>query len=164
MNKFLFFFGILLLSFCNIACFSKKKKVIPPVVEIIDDFEEDLEDPIDLDDDENDKKSPSGFRTAEEKWEDFQYKSSYRTMDEMVFFAENIFHETPSKNIDRKMQLSFYLMEAFQKRKDNDNAKKYADHYKTFFKLKTGGKAFQKHQSMLKFKEKLDEHWSFSEE
>lgn len=162
LNKLLLFFGISVLSFLNLACFSKEKpKQVTPVIESID--EEDLDEDIVIEEVEADK-SESGFRTLEEKWDDFKHKTSYKTKDEMIFFAEDIFHQVSSKDIEKKMQLSFYLMEAYQKRKDNDNAKKYAEHYKSFFKLKTGGKAFQKHQSMIDFKEKLTEKWGPSEE
>ncbi|MCO4783559.1 MAG: hypothetical protein KC646_14630 [Candidatus Cloacimonetes bacterium] len=162
MSKFLLIFCIVILAFANLGCFTKKapKKVAPIVSTVDEDDLEVVDEPIE----EEITNSDSGFRTLEEKWDDFKYKTSYKTKDEMIFFAEDIFHQIPSKDIEKKMQLSFYLMEAYQKRKDNDNAKKYAEHYKNFFKLKTGGKAFQKHQSMIDFKEKLSEKWGPSEE
>jgi hypothetical protein len=163
LNKLLLVCCIFTLALINLGCFSKEKpkKIIPVVSSIVD---EDIIVEDEVVDEVISKAPESGFRTFDEKWNDFKYKTSYRTKDEMMFFAEDIFHQVPSKDIEKKMQLSFYLMEAYQKRKDNNNTKKYAEHYKSFFKLNTGGKAFQKHQSMINFKEKLSETWGPSEE
>ncbi|PCJ20358.1 MAG: hypothetical protein COB02_04810 [Candidatus Cloacimonadota bacterium] len=164
MKSLSFILFISILSFANIGCFSKKEVKKPIDIQITDEIDDSDEETYETKEFKLEDTQKTGFRTFEEKWDDFKYKTSYRSKDEMVFFAENIFQQLPAKDIERKMQISFYLMEAFQKRKDNENAKKYADHYKTFFQLKTGGKAFQKHQSMIEFKEKLTENWSISEE
>ena len=163
MNKLLLVCCIFALAFVNLGCFSKAKpKKIIPVVSLIVD-KDIVEDEVEVEDEVVSKGLASGFLTFDEKWNNFKYRTSYRTKDEMIFLAEDIYHQVPSKDIEKKMQLSFYLMEAYQKRKDNNNAKKYAEHYKSFFKLNTGGKAFQKHQSMIDFKEKLSETWGLSE-
>ena len=87
---------------------------------------------------------PVGF---EEKWADFRRRTRYSSRRELVFYAQELFDLAPPTAHKKRLELSFFLMQAYKERGTKNRAEEYGAHYRRILKAMTGGSGFQDHSA-----------------
>lgn len=85
-------------------------------------------------------------RTYEEKWIDFKQRLASSQAEELVYYAEELYDALAPGDVVRRMELAFFIAQAYRKKGNSDKAKIFSQYYLDHLKIQQGGKSFRAHQ------------------
>lgn len=146
---------LILVVLCLAGCCTKEPS--PPLKQAIPVAEEEsLDDPEpSIDEIFEEEESSSTVRSFEQRWEDFRKRLKYSKGTDLIFYAEELYDEVPREDRKRRMELSFFLLEHYQKKGNRQKAKEYTQVYRKLLQATMGGVEFQNHA-----KEKTGSQWA----
>lgn len=107
---------------------------------------------------------PYQVMTFDERWSEFQRRLKNKSDVDLVYDAERLFAFAPKNERKKRMELSFFLQTAHNKRGDKEKAAEYAAIYQKLIKDTIQGVEFRKHSSMKKMVGGFGEKWKEDDE
>lgn len=125
----------------------------------VEEESEELDEFEDLSVDVSEDEASSYSMTIDEKFEQFREKLEYTQDVDLVHYARDLYNQLPLNDTKKRLELSFFLSQAYKKRGEMDEASQYSKEFESMIKANTGGKAFREHQQMKKSTEIMSRQW-----
>jgi hypothetical protein len=102
--------------------------------------------------------------TFAEKWQDFQRQLQYRPETELIYYAEGLLTRAPRSDLQKRMELSFFLQNAYIKKGQREKAGEYGTLFTELQKQLMSGAHFRQHNERKQTTAELVEKWRKSGE
>lgn len=98
--------------------------------------------------------------TFAEKWQEFQRLLTYRSETELIYYAEGLLLQVPRADLQKRMELNFFLQNAYIKKGQREKAGEYGTMFLELQKQLMSGTRFREHIDQKKRVKSFAEKWS----